>query len=727
MAPLGSGSTRFDEGMKKEEVMLQPPPRLLLGVAMLFWGAMGDDPYVGLITAIALEARNWISLRWRFGETGFARAWQLCIVILIVVAVAFLTDDEDATASASLALLSWLPIIFLPIILAQQYASDQGVPLVSFSFIARRKIRLDREAGRAVKLKPCELGFPYLGITLISAGLGLRTTVDYGVIVTILFGIGLYFMRRERTRPLAWVFAYFLAALIGLFLSVSAFYLYKQFSKRNSYETEAVESPREVRTALGQVTDLQLSANIDWRYYQDEGNAPERLRLAVYNKPRTGYWVTSQRSTKIAEQIDPERGAGGDFETLLSEERNFFYQEKHQSSEHPHRSRVLGLVKDESLVPLPRNPRRFENVAVEGLDVSGMSSTRLDDPKHGALEISIVSDDQESLNFVDLDPTMDDLVIPKTELKGIERFWSELGMNDLPSWKVKTNMKPLWQEYEVDRLEQDALHVMLRAKFLSDFSYTLKLSPRRDTAPVSHFLEHMKKGHCEYFANATALLLRRAGIPTRYVVGYALEEKGSERNEWIIRGKHAHAWVQAYLGGAWVNEAQSGDAPVWRCRGGEWVEIDLTPPDWLTGTKPQDDWKRSLADWWQKTRPDLIVWFSGPVVSLMMSILLYGCVMGGIGFLIYRLWTTRKHHAAGVGDSWDKRSASGNPLIDFERWLAKRIGPRPLGMTMADWLKSEAPELIPMYQQVRFNEQDATELMSLTEETQNRLKAKSRK
>lgn len=693
---------------------------------MLFWGAMGNYPIVGLITAIALEARNWTSLRWQFGETGFARAWQLCIVILIIVAVSFLASDEEATASASLTLLSWLPMIFLPMILAQQYASDEGVPLVSFSFIARRKIRLDREAGRSVKLKPYELGFPYLGVTLIAAGLGLRPLVNYGVIVALLFGIGLYFMRKERTRLRAWIAAYLLAGLIGLSLSAGVFYLYKKFTQGRYYESEQTQSPREVRTAMGQIADLQLSANIDWRYYQDEGSAPERLRLAIYNKPRASHWVTGQRSSKINEQIDPERGAGGDFESLHREKNDFFYETEHQSSGHRHRSRIVGLVKDESLVPLPRNPRRFENVAVEGFDASGMGSTRLDDPKHGALEIAITSDSQEAMSFVDLDPTIDDLVVPKAEMKGVEKFWSELGVSDLPAWEVKTNMKPRWHAHETDRSDQDALHLMLRAKFLRDFTYTLNLNASKDAAPVSYFLEHMKKGHCEYFASSTALLLRRTGIPTRYVVGYALEEKGSSPHEWIVRGKHAHAWTQAYLGGAWVNEAARGDEPVWRCRGGEWIEIDLTPPDWLAGTQPPDHWKRVLADWWQKIRPDIIIWFAGPMISVGVSIILYGGLLGLIGFLIFRLWRTRNGGSAGHAGSWEERAAEGNPLLEFEGWLAQRIGPRPAGMTMGDWLKDDAPELISAYQEVRFNEQDETKLRTLTSEARSRLRSKLR-
>ena len=703
---------------------------------MLFWGAMGDYPFVGLLSAITLEARHWIALRWRFGEKGFARAWQLCVVILVIAAVNFLTSDEEQTASASLELLAWLPIIFLPLALAQQYASDRGVPLVCFSFIAYRKIQIDRRAGRVVKLRPCYIGFPYLGMVLISAGLGvgLLSVMNYGVCVAVLFGIGLYFMRSERTRPFAWVLAYVLAAVIGLALSWSIFHLYKKFTKGDFSRTEMVESAREVKTALGQVRDLQLSADIDWRYYQDQGRAPERLRIAAYNRYTLNTWQTVRRSTKIAEKIDPDRSAGGDFESIFTADENFFYEEKHRATDLPHQSRIVGLVTDESLVPLPLNPRRFEKASVNGFDVNGMGSTRLDDPADSALVIKMSSSEQSGMDSVDLDPTISDLVIPKRELAGLVQYWESLGVDELPRWEFeqgrRSRMMPIWSAHETNREEQEALLTYLQATFRRDFTYSLSRGRTRSDYAVSDFLnvedrEKKKKGHCEYFATSSALLLRRAGIPTRYVVGYALAEKGSEPGEWLLRGAHAHAWAQAYIGGTWVNEAAAEDEePVWRCRGGKWVEIDNTPGSWLNLAQVETGWQRRLADWWQKAQPDLIIWFNGPIVSILVGFLLYGGIIGLVAYISYSLWTTRSGRNGNLAESWERRAVSQNPLADFERWLAKKVGPRPAGTPLGEWLKSEAPELVPLYQEVRFDPAKGSpdNLNQTAQESRERLK-----
>src|SRR5207253_2703424 len=69
------------------------------------------------------------------------------------------------------------------------------------------------------------------------------------------------------------------------------------------------------------------------------------------------------------------------------------------------------------------------------------------------------------------------------------------------------------------------------------------------------------KGHCEYFATATVLLLRQAGVPARYVVGYSAQEFSTLEGAFIVRNRHAHAWAQALVAG-------------------RWVVVDTTPSNW---------------------------------------------------------------------------------------------------------------------------------------------------
>ena len=99
------------------------------------------------------------------------------------------------------------------------------------------------------------------------------------------------------------------------------------------------------------------------------------------------------------------------------------------------------------------------------------------------------------------------------------------------------------------------------AKWLqSTHTYTIDL--KRDTSipdPLEDFLFHQSAGHCEYFATAAAILLRLAGVPTRYVNGFLGGEWNNLRQSITVRDNRAHSWVEAYLG-------SNG-----------WVRVDATP------------------------------------------------------------------------------------------------------------------------------------------------------
>lgn len=79
---------------------------------------------------------------------------------------------------------------------------------------------------------------------------------------------------------------------------------------------------------------------------------------------------------------------------------------------------------------------------------------------------------------------------------------------------------------------------------------------------VSYFLNESHEGYCTYFASAATLILRQAGIPARYVVGYAVPKKmlesgqyvgednyGKAVKDFVVTDKQAHAWVEIYEDG----------------------------------------------------------------------------------------------------------------------------------------------------------------------------------
>jgi transglutaminase-like putative cysteine protease len=64
--------------------------------------------------------------------------------------------------------------------------------------------------------------------------------------------------------------------------------------------------------------------------------------------------------------------------------------------------------------------------------------------------------------------------------------------------------------------------------------------------PVLEFLTLDRRGHCEYFATAMAMLARAQKIPARVVMGYRVGEESPFGYD-IVRERNAHSWVEAWL------------------------------------------------------------------------------------------------------------------------------------------------------------------------------------
>ncbi len=699
--------------MEEEKVILEPPPRLLLGVTFLFWGSMVDQPLMGLMGALLVEARHWMSLRWKFGETGFARAWQLSLLILAITVVVKFGTEIDRVTSA-IEVLTVLPLIFLPLSLAQQYSSDRGVPVTTFSFVARRKMTKDRKAGLEVKVLPCQIGYPYLGMLLASAGLDFGNFKTYSLGVAALLGVSLLFLQRGQHRPWAWGIAFAMSLMCSVALAAGMFYLYGKWAQPFQDGEGAQDS--QVQTALGQVTKLQLSSDIRWRHIQVEGSAPPRIRMASYNLFARDRWKARMSFTDNAPVLE-EYDLGGGWVNLYANDadshRDFVYQEDDLSSSGSGRSILLGKVRDHSLLPIPPKSFRFQKVAAEGVEANLMGTTRMGNPDQGAIALEVITGEGR---VAEEDPYIHDLVIPGVEFDGVTRFWEQQGV-EVDPWQKGRVALPEMVEGRVDEEPQIQSWMQLQMLFRNNFRYTTNLAPKRNRPAVTHFLHEMKEGHCEYFASATALLLRRANIPTRYVVGFVMRERGDEKGEWILRGKHAHAWCQAYLGGVWEQkEARPGSGKmVWRCRGGRWVDVDLTPPDWEARQEVDEGWRRDLADWWQLFREDVLIWFGRPLVSKIIEILIWTLAMSLGVWIFWRLWQTRSRNQKNLPNSWAARCANEHSLEGLEKWLSKKIGPRPIGIPMASWINEQYPEgasaLLVKYQRMKFDSTDGSETL----------------
>ncbi|MBK1699408.1 hypothetical protein CKO22_00330 [Thiococcus pfennigii] len=97
----------------------------------------------------------------------------------------------------------------------------------------------------------------------------------------------------------------------------------------------------------------------------------------------------------------------------------------------------------------------------------------------------------------------------------------------------------------------DAAQVVARALAhfnREPFYYTLA-PPLLGGNPTDEFLFETRRGFCEHYASALAVLLRIADIPTRVVLGYHGAELNPLGDYYIVRQSDAHAWVEAWLPG----------------------------------------------------------------------------------------------------------------------------------------------------------------------------------
>jgi transglutaminase-like putative cysteine protease len=82
-----------------------------------------------------------------------------------------------------------------------------------------------------------------------------------------------------------------------------------------------------------------------------------------------------------------------------------------------------------------------------------------------------------------------------------------------------------------------------------DLAYDLASPSRGAEQPVDHFLFVSRRGHCELFATAMAMMLREVGIPSRNVTGLVGGTYNRFGGYYVVRQGEAHAWVEAYIDG----------------------------------------------------------------------------------------------------------------------------------------------------------------------------------
>ncbi|MDR1482438.1 MAG: DUF3488 and transglutaminase-like domain-containing protein [Synergistaceae bacterium] len=77
------------------------------------------------------------------------------------------------------------------------------------------------------------------------------------------------------------------------------------------------------------------------------------------------------------------------------------------------------------------------------------------------------------------------------------------------------------------------------------FEYSLEDLPM-SAAPTEDFIFNSRRGNCEFFASAMAVMLRVSGVPARLVAGYHGGAYNDSGGYYIVSQNNAHVWVEAW-------------------------------------------------------------------------------------------------------------------------------------------------------------------------------------
>lgn len=253
--------------------------------------------------------------------------------------------------------------------------------------------------------------------------------------------------------------------------------------------------------------------------------------------------------------------------------------------------------------------------------------------------------------------------------------------------RTREMARQLRERFEDDRALIDHVLDWLREE---PFYYSLETAPLGRHG-ADEFLFDLRRGYCEYYASAFAVLMRAAGIPSRVVTGYQGGYWQEGGQYLLVRQSDAHAWVEVWLAeSGWTRVDPTAAVSPARIQSGARVATgDATGRDWLRSLQYRYDRLQHLWNAWvlgfDADRQQSMMRFLGlpRLSSTGMALLMVGLL--GLTILLLA-W------------AWLKRPAgSRDPVLrawlSFIRRMRRRgLGPA-IGETPLAWAERVAPEL----------------------------------
>ncbi len=586
-------------------------PPLLLAAALLFWGWQTSLFAAALPLALVLEGHRLAPWRMDLTERDFSRLWRACAVLfLLVMGLVYLTNRSYA-----LRVFQWAPVLFFPIVAAQAFSTSPRIDSRVFFLW--------------IRTEPFNLAYPYALLAVGAACAAPERALGFFPVLAVLTGWMLWGSRPARASVPLWFLLFAIVAAAGFIGAVSLRDLQK---KVENYFIEALQEEIDttnVRTAIGDIGKRKESNAILFRAKAlPPTKEPLHLRSTGYNVYHDGSWFAMKAPMNRAVAADGGWTLGTG--TPSAEEVEI----------------SMSLRNGRGYLLAPDRARAVRGLAAESLSISRLGAIDVEGGPGLAVYRMLRAADLRSFPGP---PDATDLSVPNEEALAVAQIVDELRLASLPT------------SVALDRLQ----------RFFEDrFVYTLDLKTGKDGGtPLANFLLRTRAGHCEYFATAATLLLRKAGVPARYTVGYLANDYSALEDAFVVRSRDAHAWVSVYLDGAWQT-------------------FDPTPPNWIAEDRKQAGPFASLTDLWSFVSFRFARWRwsdQGGIASYRP----YG-IAAVLALLLAWFWKRRKglrRQAAPTQKAavLASRSGSDSPLFAVERALQATAWERRPGETGAAW------------------------------------------
>jgi hypothetical protein len=553
------------------------PPFLLAG-AMLFWGWQTGFWPVALACTVALEAAHWLPRRYPVEEARQMRIADLCLVLAAMVGTGCWVVYGNPRAIVLL--FQWLPVILMPLALLQAWGADRHINL-AVMFWSLRRMRARH------RYDSVNLAYPVLLAWLVGASAANRRDAGFTIGIVIIGAWALWGVRNRRIHAGLWLAQLVVVMVAGtaLHTGLNAAQLWLEGAAPEWMlgQGGTRTNPWRSSTDLGEIGELKQSDTIILRVATGVPlAAPPLLHRASYNEYGGTAWLV--RGMRFAD-VAPD-GAGGRWRLGAGAESGSLEVAEFAVHGNPVLALPPGAV---SVAAAAASLRRNALGAVQAEAAPGYLVYRVGTGGGGIAAAP---------------PEAADTRMPGRERAVIEATATELGL---------TGLAP------------EAALARVRAHLRERFRYATRVgAPAAGRTPLAEFLLGSRAGHCEFFASATVLLLRAAGVPARYATGFSLQEYDARARAYVVRERHAHAWVRAWVGGAWV-------------------DVDTTPPGWAesedqargamarAATALADAWSglRYRYARWQQDSSEVEKWsLFGAIGALVLAWLAWR-VMGG--------------------------------------------------------------------------------------------------